>query len=280
MKRSLANRLEVRKNRLRRRRRAIAGEIGVALAVVATAAFLCFSMIYGYSFALCSDYFKLKETIVKGVSRLTEEEVKQLAGVDRDTNILAADLDSIVAGIKKNPWVREVGLRRVLPDRLIIEIVEREPLALIRNDRSFYLLDQDGTIFKNLEWDDPVDLPVMTGFSDGESLDEDLVRGAMELIENLELRKSYPEMRNISEIRGDHLRGYSLCTIDHRLYILGFGDYERKFGRLRSILFDLTMKNVHQSPLVVDLADPDRVVVRRGGTTGSVLNDRDRRMDI
>ncbi len=280
MKRSLANRLEVRKNRLRRRRRAIAGEIGVALAVVATAAFLCFSMIYGYSFALCSDYFKLEETIVKGASRLTEEEVKQLAGVDRDTNILAADLDSIVAGIKKNPWVREVGLRRVLPDRLIIEIVEREPLALIRHDRSFYLLDQDGTIFKNLEWDDPVDLPVMTGFSDGESLDEDLMRGAMELIENLELRKSYPEMRNISEIRGDHLRGYSLCTIDHRLYILGFGDYERKFGRLRSILFDLTMKNAHQSPLVVDLADPDGVVVRRGGTAGSVLHDRGRRMDI
>ncbi len=280
MKRSLGRSLEIKKNRLKRRSSHIFREVTVALSVIGVSAFLGMMMMYSYNFILCSDYFRLEETTVKGAYRLSGDEVIRLSGVTESTNMLTANLHSMVSGIQAHPWVKEVRMTRVLPGGLVIEIEEREPLALIRHEQNLYLMDQEGIIFKNLDQNDRVDLPVMTGFSDGGSLDQDLVRGAMEIMEYLDSRSGYPEIRHVSEIRADQVHGFSLCTLDHRLYVLGFGDYETKFRRLRNVLFDLTTKNANLSPLLVDLADPGRVVVRQGAMTGPGLQDRGRRTDI
>ncbi|OPL16727.1 MAG: hypothetical protein AVO39_00090 [delta proteobacterium MLS_D] len=280
MKRSIGSSRAVKKSRIRRRWTKIAREIGVALSVMTAATVFALIMMYGYNVALCSDFFTLAEAAVKGTDRLSDREVIQLLGVDDSTNILTADLNKMVAGVKTNPWVRDVRMTRDLPNRLIVEIIERKPVALISHDHNIYLLDREGTIFKNLDHDDKIDLPVMTGFSDQGVLDEKLLQGAFELLDCLAGRKGYPEMRHISEVRGDHLYGYSLCTMDRRFYLLGFGDFETKLRRLENVLFDLTTKNVSLSPLFVDMVDPERIIVRHGGAVGTGVSDGRKRTDI
>lgn len=277
---SVRSSLEIRKNRLKRRSRQILREVALTVSIVIVTGLMGLGMVYSYNVILCSDYFTLKDTTVRGADRVSEGEVLKLSGITGTTNVLTVDLNRVVTGIKTNPWVRDVRLGRELPNRLVIEIDERRPVALISHEQNIYLLDEEGTIFKNLDHGDRVDLPVMTGFSEGGALDEDLLRGAMELLDYLSGQAAYPSLDYISEIRGDHVYGYSLYTVDHRLYVLGFGDYEKKFSRLRKILFDLTAKNLSLSPLLVNLADPGRVVVRHGGTVERERGNGRKRTDI
>lgn len=272
--------LEIKKNRIKRRSRKIFREVAVTVSIVIVTGLMGLGMVYSYNVVLCSDYFTLKDATVKGAARVSEGEVLKLSGITDTTNILTVDAHRIVTGIKTNPWVRDVRMGRELPNRLVIEIEERRPVALISHEQNIYLLDEEGIIFKNLDHGDRVDLPVMTGFSEDGILDEKLLRGAMDLLVYLSGQEVYPSMKYISEIRGDHVYGYSLYTIDHCLFILGFGDYEKKFSRLRKILFDLTAKNLSLSPLLVNLADPGRVVVRQGGLIERERGDGGKRTDI
>ncbi|MCK9230718.1 MAG: FtsQ-type POTRA domain-containing protein [Syntrophales bacterium] len=279
-KRSVRSSIVIRKNRLKRRSGKILREVVLTVSIVIATGLVGLGMVYSYNVILCSDYFTLKDTTVRGTDRLSEGEVLQLSGITGTTNILTVDMNRMVTGIKTNPWVRDVRMGRELPNRLVIEIEERRPVALISHEQHIYLLDEEGTIFKNLDNGDRVDLPVMTGFSESGVLDEQLLRGAMDLLDYLSRQAGYPSMENISEIRGDHLYGYSLYTVDHRFFVLGFGDYDKKFSRLRTILFDLTAKHLSLSPLLVDLTDPGRVIVRHGGAAGRERGDGRKRTDI
>ena len=58
--------------------------------------------------------------------------------------ILAIDLEAARARIQALPWVRQASVRRVLPDTIVVEIVERRPLALWQHDKKFALIDEEG----------------------------------------------------------------------------------------------------------------------------------------
>ncbi|MDD5475855.1 MAG: FtsQ-type POTRA domain-containing protein [Syntrophales bacterium] len=279
-KRSINQSFEVKRNRLKRRSGKIFREIAVTVSIIFLTAIVGLTMVYGYNFIISSEYFNLKDTTVRGISHVSEEEVLTLSGINDDTNILTANLDRMRSRIKTNPWVKDVRMGREMPDRLVIEIEERRPVALVSHEKNFYIMDDEGTIFKNLDHDDQVDLPVMTGFSGDGSIDEELLRGALELLDFLSSHSGYPALEHISEIRGDHLQGYSLFTGDLRLYMLGYGDYDIKFRRLRKVLVDLTTKNLSLSPLTINLTDPGRIVVRHGGAIGTDYGAARKRTDI
>ena len=44
------------------------------------------------------------------------------------------------------PWVRHASVRRVLPDTVVVEIVERRPLALWQHEKKFALIDEEGAV--------------------------------------------------------------------------------------------------------------------------------------
>ena len=58
--------------------------------------------------------------------------------------ILAIDLEAARTRIQALPWVRQASVRRVLPDTIVVEIVERRPLALWQHDKKFALIDEEG----------------------------------------------------------------------------------------------------------------------------------------
>src|SRR5262249_56552010 len=67
--------------------------------------------------------------------------------------VLVADLEAIRKELKKNPLMREVEVARLLPDRLRVSIIERQPVALAlkgdinARDRSVVCIDDEGVMF-------------------------------------------------------------------------------------------------------------------------------------
>jgi cell division protein FtsQ len=89
--------------------------------------------------------FHARHIRVVGAQTLRPEQVRARAGVDGSTNVVHADTSSIVARLLQDPWIASASVRRDLPDTLVLEVVERHPLAVIQAMGETSVLASDGS---------------------------------------------------------------------------------------------------------------------------------------
>ena len=268
MKKSLTSNGSPKRNRSKRRSGVVRGEIFRTLGIVGLAGLLAFLMVYAYNFALCADYFQLKNTVVRGCKKISEEEVKALAGISLPLNILTANLEKMERAIEENPWVRNASVGREFPDRLVIEITERSAAALLKRGSDLYIVDRDGVVFKKFEAGDSADVPVLAGFYRNGELRHDLLGRAFAFLDYLSGSDHFPRVWNVSEIYVDDVHDFSVVTDNHLFLNLGFEEYDKKLRRLKKVMADLARRGLEGRTLTIDLVDPSRVVVRQGNVFG------------
>jgi len=264
MRKSLKSTISLTRNKSKRRAGVVRGEIFRTLGIVGLAGLLALLMVYAYNFALCADYFQLKDTVIRGCKRISEEEVKTLAGISAPLNILTVNPEKMARAIEESPWVRNASVGRELPDRLVIEVTEREPAALLKKGSDLYLVDRDGVVFKKFETDDSVDAPVFTGFYRNGDLRGELLNKVFAFLDYLSGNDYFPRVWNVSEIYVDEVHDLSVVTDNHLFLNLGFDDYEKKLKRLRKVMADLARRGLEGRSLSIDLVDSSRVVVQEG----------------
>jgi cell division protein FtsQ len=93
-----------------------------------------------------SPRFEVQKFSVSGTKRVQENEVLAKAGFEIGTNVFAVSLDEIRRRVEELDWVRYALVQRVLPDQVIIKIVEREPIGLTRIRGEIYQFDIDAKI--------------------------------------------------------------------------------------------------------------------------------------
>ncbi|MCI2424502.1 FtsQ-type POTRA domain-containing protein [Candidatus Acetothermia bacterium] len=104
------------------RRRIKQGGIAVSIII----AFLII-LLYGPWFPL----FEFRELVVVGNQHVSDEEIQYLTGFAIGDNILRLPLGRVRDDILSLPWIRSVSVRRLLPNKVKIQIVEREEVAAI-----------------------------------------------------------------------------------------------------------------------------------------------------
>lgn len=235
------------------------GSVGGLVIVVA-------GMIYASAKGLMkATPFPVQKIEVRGVKRITEQEVLGGAGIDVGQNLLGIKLKSVCQQIASNPWVSSVRVQRFFPGTVSVNIVEREPLA-VANMGLLYYVDVKGEPFKPLNFGDTLNLPVVTGFSE-EDLSEDPagtrenLKNAIELLAALKSHGSFL-LADVSEIHYDKSHGFTVYTMSSALPIkVGIGDYTGKLARLAQIY--QTLISQHPALQYIDLDYSDRIVVKK-----------------
>jgi cell division protein FtsQ len=74
--------------------------------------------------------FRLAAVKVKGASPLATADILRAAGLYKDQPLAGMDLDAIRRRIESVGWVHDVRVVRLLPDTLLIQVVERRQLAV------------------------------------------------------------------------------------------------------------------------------------------------------
>jgi cell division septal protein FtsQ len=95
-----------------------------------------------------SPSFELRKLSVSGIKRVEENQVLAKAGFELGTNAFKVDLQKIRQRVEEIRWVRHALVERVLPDQIIIKVVEREPIGLARIRGEVYEFDRDATILE------------------------------------------------------------------------------------------------------------------------------------
>lgn len=118
-------------------------------------------LIYSYRLITTTPALGLTEISVSGNQRLAYGQVLEIAGLRLGQNSLGVNVTRVESALSQNPWVEFVTVRRELPDKLFITLVERQPSFWVRQDGQLYFADGEGKIITQLSPGDSASLPLL-----------------------------------------------------------------------------------------------------------------------
>jgi cell division protein FtsQ len=265
--------IKTKQSRIRRRFNDLSGDFFSAFVLLSATVLLSLIFVYFYSFLISMPYFQIKEISVRGLRELTEKDIIASADIKPSQNILAVNTEIVIRRVCANQWVENVYIGRELPGKLVLEVKERIPLALVKQADDFYLMDVQGFIFKRLGKSDAVDLPVITGIQEKEQTNSKLLLNALKLVKTMSGSEEYSYLGSISEINIDNMFGLSLVFNKGMYLKLGTDDFENKLKKLKTVLADLDNRGKKSKYLCIDLSDDSKVTIKRKNVPEKVEED-------
>lgn len=110
--------------------------------------------------------FNLNQVGISGNKYLSFNDIMEILEIKNYKNIFQVNLNQMKNKVELHPRIKSVSIRKILPNRLIIDVVERKAVALINIRKNFgyclYEIDEDGMLIG----EDPhlyeYDLPIIT----------------------------------------------------------------------------------------------------------------------
>jgi cell division septal protein FtsQ len=118
-----------------------------------------------YKFITESSVLSVRTIHVKTGHKAKPEEMQLYLREFIGRPLYGVNLKAVQLAALKHPWVSEVTVRRQPPSELEVEIIERQPLALIKREK-LWVVDARGVSFKTAENEAELALPLVTGAAD------------------------------------------------------------------------------------------------------------------
>jgi cell division protein FtsQ len=132
--------------------------LGVLCTAVAIAAF----SIYRYAYS--AELLTLRTVQIEGCRHADARKIESIIRNDFSSNVLQIDLQRLRARLEKEPWVRRIEIRRVLPATLVVKVRERVPSVIADIGGNLELLDDEGFLLDHYDAaSGRLDVPVFSG---------------------------------------------------------------------------------------------------------------------
>jgi len=205
-------------------------------------------------------YFAVRQIEVHSGDKVGGDEIVAIAGLRQGMNIWNVDAIAIEKKIAKHPWVRRVLVRRDFPRRVVINVEERSPKAIV-GVRKLYYIDADAVVFKEVASGESIKYPMLTGvyaegLMRGDPAARQRIRDAIHLTD-LMAQHSH----TLSEIHFEALDRLVVYPTKFPVaWRLGWGDWEEKIARLERLLE--LWKGNEERLASLDMSFRDQVVAR------------------
>ncbi len=247
---------------------------GPALIGLAAITAVCATAWFGYHWLTTSDRFAVEVIEVRGAERLSADRVRELSGVDIGDNVFLVDLGGVARSLESEPWISSATAKRELPHRIVVEITERTPAALVELG-GLYLADADGLAFKRaaIERGEGQGLTVITGIAREDYLADETaaqaaIRAAHETAAEYERGQDRPAL---GEVHVDPRRGITLVTyataLSLRLGKTSDGALPQRLAAFDAAWGALDDQERAAARVIFmdNQTNPDRITVRFGG---------------
>jgi cell division septal protein FtsQ len=210
------------------------GKLGAFLLIV----LFMFSVFF---YAYTSDRFNLRTVTFEGCKESNPKRMEAVIRQNFPANILRINLGALKSRLEKEPWVKRVEIRRILPSDLVIHVLERNPSAIVEFRGELMLADQDGIMLGPY---DPkygrLDKPVFKGVvgTDAEDYllyqEDNAARIRQGLLMLAEIESGAPQQaKNISEVDISDPDNLKILLVNDTVEIfLGEKDYLKRFRAL------------------------------------------------
>ncbi|MBQ3199222.1 MAG: FtsQ-type POTRA domain-containing protein, partial [Firmicutes bacterium] len=139
----------VRKRKIRVKRMKVLG--GTLLAVL---------LLFGISWL---PVFQVQQITVTGNDALSTDKVIAISGLEQGDNLFWCGAGEAKKQLRHNPFVKQVSIRRALPDELVIQITERPSVGYIVTIDGYVQVDAEGRMLAIQQSLSDYRLPVISG---------------------------------------------------------------------------------------------------------------------
>lgn len=107
--------------------------------------------------------FKLAAIHVEGASKMATPDIVAAAKVYKDQPVLGLDLAEVRERVERVGWVKEAKVVRLLPDTLVIAVVERRQMAVWQHNGRTVVIDDQGRVIPEADARRFPALPLVVG---------------------------------------------------------------------------------------------------------------------
>jgi len=233
----------------------ILGGAAALAVVVATAAGLPVLATQQFAQVAAETGFEVRRVDVRGVHNINELKVYEKALAQRDRAMPLVDLASLRQDLLGLSWVKDARVSRQLPDTLVIDIVEREPHAVLRRADRYVLIDETGHELETVGADRAKGKLVVSGM------------GAGQQVEALNtLLDTAPALRpRVQEAEWIGNRRWNITFKTGQVLALPEGDQESAAALVSFARLDGTNRLLGGKVTIFDMRAPDRIYLRIPG---------------
>jgi len=196
--------------------------------------------------------FEVQKVEVRGVERMDELPVYNIALGQVDRSMLSLDLPRVRAEMLKLGWVKDARISRRLPDTLVVDIVERDPVAVWQHDGQLHLIDVAGVVLQSVSAGAMPDLPLVVGPNAHRQ-----TAGLNKLMENAPALK--PMLAGATWVGN---RRWDLRFQSGETLSLPEGDTQSASALVNFARMDGVNRLLGRGIVKFDMRDPDRFVLR------------------
>ena len=230
---------------------------------------------FGLSAALAHTYYALERAPwprldaldITGLKRMDRKDLLNAIKVPKGANILTLRIDSIAKRVEALPWVKSSVVRLELPSRLVVDVVEREAIAVVYTD-SFHLMDRDGELFMEVQPEQYAGLLLVTGINadsleNGNKLPDEPLETLRDLLAALDKEQSWMPISHISQCNWQRGVGFTLYMTHKAIPIqIGKDDFSGKLHRLQKVIGELANREWWDLVTRIDLDYKNRAYVK------------------
>lgn len=192
-----------------------------------------------YGKAVTSDFFTTRHIDVAGNARLTREMVLQYGGLSEGDNSLSVSIADVERNLRDTPWVEEVSVKRLLPDRFVIKLKERMPSFWVRKGDGLFYANERGEIIAPVESRNFLSLPTLQILPGA----NDAVPYLAHLLRDLQNGVLPMESGSIAQVTASPSNGVEIYLEDREMRLsIATDDWNGNMARLGAALGDLARR--------------------------------------
>lgn len=216
---------------------------------------------------LNSPFFHIRDVLFDGNQHYSDQELRRISGPFEGKNFLFFDLNDVRKPLLRLPWIKEVGAEKARGMIIKVYIRERIPLAVLRGENYYYLLDESGRVLEVSSTEIDADLLTIRsdeepGYEPGDVVVSKGVKDCLEVWQALddELKK---------EIEFAEVMSNSFLYVTREGIEIKFGDARDLTEKTRVLLALLKeIKDQAQDVEYIDVSVYDYPVVKPKGEEG------------
>lgn len=194
--------------------------------------------------------FSVASIEIRGLSEADSTEISDRIDVTQTSSLLMVDAEKARERIAEIPWISDVSVKKLYPNRIVVNLSERLPFALWQDDGKVKVVDRAGAVMSDVLETRNAGLPLVVGVGANTRVEE-----------AVGLMNSAPSIR--AKFRAAVLvaeRRWNLITVDGIEILLPEEHPEVALARVAQL--QETKKLLDRDLVVVDMRVPDRLFVR------------------
>ena len=193
-----------------------------------------------------------------GAAHASRPAIERVFGDDEGVSVYLIPLAERRDAVREVPWIREASVARLWPNRMIVRVQERTPVAFVRlNPSRFGMIDAEGVVLPPAT--DRFTLPVLAGVraSDPVARRREGVQRLLRL--TAELGDATANISEVDVSDGDNLKVSQAYDGRSLTLLLGDRNFAARYGNFKSHYAQIQQRL--PGAAVLDLRLEDRITV-------------------